>query len=609
MDSVNSEASHIDPSTLSFLQSFEKPAEEKQEIILRGLPAAAGIAFGEAYLHSEEDLSVEELVITSEQVGDELLIWEDALMRAQKELAKILSFVQQRLGFHASNIFEGQLMMINDEVLQSAVKTRIAQEQRNADFIVKDEIERYQKILADSDDEHIRERLADFRDVKHRLIRNIQRKKQRSKIIGQYVIISQHLSPADAVLFSRNDVLGYATDTGGITSHAAILSRSLKIPAVVGLHSASTDIQNGDIVIVDGFRGLVIVHPTDERMQDYIEKMAKVKGVEEKLSELVDLPCETLDGHKVELAANAEFIDELEYVTIQGSRGIGLYRTEHLYIAQGEFPSEEQQFLAYNEIANYMYPQTVIVRTFDIGSDKVLEGQHVEANPSLGWRGTRMMLDKPNIFKTQLRAILRASAQKNIKIMFPMISGVEEIRLAKHYLTEACRELRGDKVRCDQMVEVGVMIELPSAVLIADQLAKEVSFFSIGTNDLIQYILAVDRGNDAIASMYQPFHPAVIRAIKHVIEVGHANGIWVGMCGEMAGDPLATLLLLGLGLDEFSVVPPILPEIKKIVRSVRIEEARAIANKCVMMETAALVKAHLQQEMLERFPELYLSEM
>lgn len=580
----------------------------KEERILTGLPAAAGIAIGRVYLYTQDELNVEEQSLNDSEIEDEIRVWDEAVERSHKELTKVLSFAQQRLGYLASNIFESQLLMLNDVELHSAVKKRIQKEKRNADFIIMSEIEKYLNKLTLSDDEHFRERVADLRDTKQRLIRNIQRKKLHSKIEGQYIIVSHNLTPADTILFSRNDVLGYATDFGGITSHAAIISRSLKIPAVVGLHSVTKEVHDDDVLIIDGYHGKVIINPTQERINEYEKRLEKIKTLEQELAGIANLPSETTDGRRVELSANAEFIDELNYVIMQGSRGIGLYRTEHLYIAKGDFPTEDEQYEAYREIAQRIYPQMVIIRTFDIGGDKVVGCEQIEENPSLGWRGTRIMLDKPEVFQTQLRAILRASTQKNIKIMFPMISGIEELRQAKFHLDQARKDLRKAKIRFDNVMEVGVMIELPSAVFVADQLAKEVSFFSIGTNDLIQYLLAVDRSNDLISDLYQEFHPAVLRAIKHTTDVGHENKIWVGMCGEMAGDILATVLLLGLGLDELSVVPSVLPEIKKIIRSISSAEAKKIAEHCLSLDDATVMKKWLTKEMHRRYPVLFPAE-
>ncbi len=579
----------------------EDPSRER---IMRGLPAAAGIAIGRAYLYTREELVVEEHVLEENQVDAEIAVWNEAVERSRHELTKILAFAQQRLGYLTSNIFEGQLLMIDDEVLRESVERRIRAERRNADFIVKSELDKYLAVLMTAADEQFRERIADLRDVKLRLVRNIQRKRLHSRIEGEVIIIAHALSPSDTVLFSRSDVLAYATDTGGITSHAAIISRSLKIPAVVGMHEISAAVADGQPLIVDGYRGLVILNPTEERVREYEAMAEKISAQERELAGIADLPCVTTDGHRVELSANAEFIDELDYVIIQGSRGIGLYRTEPLYLAKGRFPSEEEQYEAYRGIAQRMYPQSVIIRTFDIGGDKVLDSGLHESNPSLGWRGTRMMLDQPSLFKAQLRAILRASTRKNLKILFPMISSLEEIREAKALVGEAREELRKGGAHFDPSIDLGVMIEVPSAIWTADELAKEVSFFSIGTNDLTQYILAVDRSNDLISDMYQEFHPAILRAIHHVIDVGHRHGIWVGMCGEMAGNVHATLLLLGMGLDEFSVVPSILPEIKKIILLSSKEEATLIARRCLSLETTAEIRAYLAETMNRRFPDL-----
>jgi len=519
-----------------------------------------------------------------------------------------MDFARVELGENISEIFQSQIMMLHDAEFVGALERRIKSERRNADFLINEEIEHYKSLLITTGDALFRDRIDDLDEIKHRLMRNLQRKRLHSTVEGSHIIVAGSLTPADTLLFSKNDVLGYATDTGGITSHAAILARSLKIPAVVGLHNLSSMVVTGDQLILDGQRGIIIIHPSEKHLNEYRTKIERIEELEESLAGLVDLPCETPDGRKVELSANAEFVNELEYVLTQGSRGIGLYRTEHLYIELGEFPSEQEQYIAYSEIAHIMYPQTVIIQSFDIGGDKYLESDRIEENPFLGWRGIRIMLDKPDVFRHQLRAILRASATKNIKLMFPMISGLNELREAKGHLDAVREELTEKGVKFDAGMEVGIMIEVPSAIFVADELAKEVDFFSIGTNVLVQFLLAVDRNNDLISELYQEFHPSVLRAIRHVIDVGHEHGIWVGLCGEMAGNPVATVLLLGLELDEFSLVPAVLPEIKKIIRNTTHEEAKRVAAEVLSMQTVNDVQAYLEEYTRSRYPEFFISD-
>jgi phosphotransferase system enzyme I (PtsI) len=577
----------------------------KQEIILKGLPSSGGIAIGPAYVYEREEVYVTERILSDGELEREFTLLTEALERSRHELLKIITFAQEKLNDDAAQIFEAQLAMLDDPVMRDALELRLKKEKKNADFLIYDELRKYKEILGASSDELLRERVVDLDEVGQRIMRNLQKKRLHSTVEGEHVIIATQLTPSDTILFSKHDVLGYATDLGGITSHAAILARSLKIPAVTALKAISSLVKTGDDVILDGQRGLLIVNPCEEHLLDYRRKLERIESFETGLKGLVDLPCVTNDGHKVELSANAEFINELEYVVTQGSKGIGLYRTEHLYIEKGDFPSEQEQYLAYSEIAHMMYPQPVIFRTFDIGGDKLLDSAVPESNPFLGWRGIRMMLDKPDTFRQQLRAMLRASTMKNIKVMFPMISGVPELLEVLEMLEAVKDELRSERVVFDEGMEIGLMIEVPSAVFIADELAKHVNFFSIGTNDLIQYLLAVDRNNELIADMYQEFHPAVLRAIRSTIETGHANGVWVGMCGELAGNPLATLLLLGLGLDEFSMVPSVIPEVKKIIRSSSYKEARKVAAEAMRQASALEVRAYLSDYMHNRFPELF----
>lgn len=576
-----------------------------QEIILKGLPASGGIAMGPAYVYEREEVYVTERILSDQELERELLLLEEAMQRSRHELTKITRFARQKLNEEAAAIFEAQLAMLDDPVMRAALDSRLRKEKKNADFLIYDELRKYREILGASDDALLQERVADLDEVGQRIMRNLQKKRLHSTVEGGHVIIATQLTPSDTILFSRNDVLAYATDLGGITSHAAILARSLKIPAVTALQNSATLVRTGDDVILDGQRGLLIINPSEKHRRDYEKKMRNIERFEADLAGLGELPCETEDGHKVELSANAEFINELEYVITQGSKGIGLYRTEHLYIEKGDFPSEQEQFIEYSEIAHMMYPQPVIFRTFDIGGDKLLDSAVAESNPFLGWRGIRMMLDKPVIFRQQLRALLRASTMKNIKMMFPMISGVTELREVLSMLDSVKEELRTEGVPFDETMEIGLMIEVPSAVFVADELAKHVSFFSIGTNDLVQYLMAVDRNNELIADLYQEFHPAVLRAIRTTIDTGHANGLWVGMCGEMAGSPLATLLLLGLGLDEFSMVPSVIPEVKKIIRSSSYKEARKVAAEALRLSNASEVRTFLSDYMHERFPELF----
>ncbi|MGB2960675.1 MAG: phosphoenolpyruvate--protein phosphotransferase [Bacteroidota bacterium] len=576
------------------------------EVILKGIPAAPGIAVGPAYVYSKEVPSVARREIAPDEVESEVSRLKNATARSQKELQKILLFAEQKLGSQSAKIFEAQIMILGDQILMETIEKRIADENVNAEYLVSDEITKYRRMMLAAHDEYMHERAHDLDDVMNRIIRNIQNQKLFSRLEGESIIVSETLTPADTVIFSRNQVLGYATNLGGMTSHAAILSRSLKIPAVVGLRNASRQIQTGDRIAIDGYSGLFIINPSEETLQDLERKANRFKEFEARLTEIVGLTAETPDHRHIELSANIEFPEEIDFVRLQGSVGIGLFRTESQLLGLASYPSEDEQYEAYRTVADQIYPHPVIFRTFDIGGDKLVPETYQEANPFLGWRGIRVLLDRPELFLNQLRAILRASAGKNVRVMFPMISSVGEVRMAKEMVERAKADLTKRGLPFDPNIKIGVMIEVPSAALLTDLIAPMVDFLSIGTNDLIQYMLAVDRDNSAVAALYQQFNPAVLRVIKTTIDEGHKHKVWVGMCGEMAGDPLATVLLVGLGLDEFSVVPSMLPEIKKIIRSVKAREAKRVAEKALTLPTADEIKKHLVSFMKKKMPDIPL---
>ncbi|MGD0337492.1 MAG: phosphoenolpyruvate--protein phosphotransferase [Bacteroidota bacterium] len=580
---------------------------DPKENVLKGIAAAPGITMGYLYLYLKQILKVEERSISEKEAEDEIRRLQGAIERSEKELQKILSFAKQRLGDTKAYIFEAEIMILNDHLLFGAIAKRIRTERKNADFILHDEISKYQHRMLASGDEYMRERVHDVEDVKNRIIRNLQEEKLFSRLEGKAIIAAETLTPADTILFSRNDVLGYATDLGSVTSHTAILSRSLKIPAVVGLRTITKQVQTGDYVILDGHSGVVIVHPTPKTIRDYELKHQKYLAFDRKLEGLRDLPSETKDGRRIDLSANVEFEEELDFLNVQGAEGIGLYRSESLLIGRSSFPSEDEQLEMYQKVADRIYPNRVIIRTFDIGGDKLLPDTIAEPNPFLGWRGIRIGLDRPDVLLTQLKAILRSSTKKNVCIMFPMISTVTEVRKAKEILVQAKRDLREAKVKFDPGIKIGVMIEVPSAAVMAEEMAREVDFLSIGTNDLIQYLLAVDRGNPIVSGLYKEFHPAVLRTIRSIIDAGHRSKIWVGMCGEMAGDPLATMILVGLGLDEFSVIPTVLPEIKKIIRAIRFDHAKLIATKALSFGTREEVEKFVHSIMRKKFPDIPIS--
>ncbi|MEK6651259.1 MAG: phosphoenolpyruvate--protein phosphotransferase, partial [Bacteroidota bacterium] len=493
------------------------PSTTSTEVVLRGIPAAPGIAFGPAYLFRRSEHAVEERRLAPADVDAELLRLEGAIERSKKELTKILDFAEKKLGAAQAKIFEAQLLILEDVVLFETVFKRVRYERKNAEFLVHEEMEKYHRLMANARDEYTRERALDLEEVRNRLLRNLQEQKLVSRLEGSHVIAAHQLGAADTMILSRNNVLAYVTEVGGATSHMALLARALQIPTVVGVHDLLQHLSHGGEVIVDGSRGEVVIHPTPATVEECRRRQKELAEFEHTLETLRDLPAETLDGHRVTLAANVELTEELAFVHRQGADGIGLYRTETLLIGKEVFPSEDQQFRQYDLIAESLAPRQVIIRTFDIGGDKLMLQQAKEQNPFLGWRGIRIMLDKPQVFLDQLRAILRASSRGNIAIMFPMVSNIKEVRLAKQLLEQAKDELRTRQVPFDERLPVGVMVEVPAAAVIAEDLAREVTFLSIGTNDLIQYLLAVDRGNDIVSELYQEFHPAVVRFLRRII--------------------------------------------------------------------------------------------
>ncbi len=478
----------------------------------------------------------------------------------------------------------------------------------NCEAIFNDVLRRHLRAFARTEDEYLRDRATDIDVGRKRILRNLLGRHPAvlEQLKEPVVVIAHDLSPSETALMHKRNVLAFVTDIGGRTGHTAIMAKSLAIPAVVGLEIATKRIKKDELIVVDGTRGEVVINPDPETIRRYEVEQRRIQEVNRQLRQLKDLPAETLDGRRVVLSANIELPDEIPSVIAHGAAGIGLYRTEFFYLNRTDFPSEEEQFLAYRAVAEQLKPQPVIIRTVDLGGDKFLSPLELpsEMNPFMGWRGIRFCLARPDIFRIQLRAILRASHYGSLKLMYPMISGIEELRRANEILATVREELTREGTPFAQDMEVGAMIEVPSAALTCDLLAKEVRFFSIGTNDLIQYALAVDRVNEKIAYLYEPTHPGVLRLVKQIIEAGHQAGLWVGMCGEMAGEPTSALLLLGMGLDEFSVSPIQAPIIKKVIRSVEYSFAQSIAQQASALKTGKEVEDFLVAHLRQLTPEL-----
>jgi phosphotransferase system enzyme I (PtsI) len=581
---------------------------EKKEITFNGIPASPGIAFGEAFVVNVEDLPVAEEHIGAGEVDAEIAKFEDALAQTEKELLKLVRTLEEEIGEEHGKILDSHRLILRDELVRSETIKMIKEQKVNAAYALSLVLDKVLTTFANIKDEYLKERSEDIRDVRRRVIRNLMGQKVEglTSLRKKAIVVARTLTPSDTAGLNKKYVLAFVTDAGGSTSHAAILARSQGIPAIVGLNDISKSVKPYDQLIVDGITGQVILHPTSETVNMYREVQGRYRELEKELLTLRDYPAVTLDGHQIELSANVEIADEIEEVIVHGARGIGLFRTEYFFITRNTLPSEEEQYRYYASVVKRIPSDPVIIRTLDVGGDKIARwaGDLQEANPFMGWRGIRFTLSRRDIFKTQLRAIFRAAAHGNVKIMFPMVSVLDEVRLAKEICEEVKDDLKRQRYQIGENAEIGVMIETPSAVAIADILAREVDFFSIGTNDLIQYSLAVDRGNAKISYLYDALHPSILRLVRDTVAAAHKNKIWVGICGEMPGNIYGALLLLGLGLDEFSAGPYLIPTIKKIVRSVTYDETRSLVRKALMMGTAHEIRELVDRFIREKRPEL-----
>jgi phosphotransferase system enzyme I (PtsI) len=575
---------------------------------LKGIVASPGIVIGRAYSIDSESIAIAKKKIPKEELPLEIARFEEALIKTRSEIIKIKKKVADELDPEHAEIFDAHLMVLEDRALIEEVISALKKQRYSVEFIFSKVLNKYINAFNKIDDEYLKERLLDVRDVGKRILNNLLggREEALKNLKNEVIIVAYDLSPSDTVSMQREKIKAFVTDIGGRTSHTAIMARSLEIPAVVGLEKATQKIEDNDTLIVDGDNGLVIVDPDKKTLKKYRKTKERSIFLHKELVKLKDLPAETKDGHKIQLSANIEFPEEINSVLAHGAEGIGLYRTEYIYMNRRDLPSEDEQFEAYKKVAQRIKPHPVIIRTMDLGGDKFISQLQVpgEMNPFLGWRAIRFSLARPDIFKTQLKAILRASILGNLKIMYPMISGVEELKKANNILEKCKKELCKEKKKFDENIGVGAMIEIPSAALTSDTLAKEVDFFSIGTNDLIQYSLAVDRANEKIAYLYNPAHPAVLKLIKQVIDTGHKNNIWVGMCGEMAADPAMVLILLGLGLDEFSTSSAAVPQIKKVIRSIPYRDSKKIAQEALKLPSGDKIRKYAEKRLKRIAPGL-----
>jgi phosphotransferase system enzyme I (PtsI) len=581
----------------------------KAQTILQGISASPGIAIGKVFLLMDDHLKAEPRLISEMQVPREIERLKSAIDKTREDLHRDGAVTAGKAGKEQARIFEYHRMMLEDEYFIGEVIAAIREQRLNAAQAFEEYLNRYAEQLGKKE-KIFRERATDVHDVKRRVLRHLRG--EASQVLNQtkepVIVVSHELTPSLTLSLDRRKIKGFATDLGGKTSHATLLVRSYGIPAVVGLHNITRAIINNDRIIVDGYKGVVLVHPDRATLAYYQAEQNKREAKAKKLDQLRDLPAITTDHRHLELAANVEFADEVESVINHGAAGIGLLRTEYLYLGRPDLPAEDEQYLEYDRIAAAVKPHPVIIRTMDLGADKCPQCLDIpaEANPMLGWRAIRISLEKPEIFIEQIKAILRANVNGNIRILLPMISAIDELQKALAMIESAKRELDKQGKVFEPDTKIGVMIEVPSAALMADAIAERVDFLSIGTNDLVQYLLAVDRGNDRIAHLYDDLNPAVLRVIKNVIDAGHRRGVWVGMCGEMAADRLATALLIGMGIDELSVSPIDVPEIKKIIRSTSFREAQKLARKALEFSTAKEIIEFMRHYMRPRFKDIML---
>ena len=572
--------------------------------MISGILASPGIAFGKALLLQEDEIVLNTHTISDDQVESEVKRFYEARDKSAHQLGIVKQKALETFGEEKEAIFEGHIMLLEDEELEEEILTLVKKDKMPVDNAIHTVIEEQATALESLDDEYLKERATDIRDIGTRFVKNALGINivSLADIDEEVILVAYDLTPSETAQINLDYVLGFACDIGGRTSHTSIMARSLELPAIVGTNDVTAKVKNGDMLILDAINNKIIVNPSEAELAEAQTFRDAFFAEKEELAKLKDLPAITTDGHRVEVCGNIGTVKDCAGILRNGGEGVGLYRTEFLFMDRSSLPTEEEQYHAYKEVAESMQGESVIIRTMDIGGDKDLPYLDLpqEMNPFLGWRAIRISLDRREILRDQLRGILRASAHGKLRIMFPMIISVEEIRELKQAIETYQAELRAENLAFDEEIEIGVMVETPAAAAIAHHLAKEVSFFSIGTNDLTQYTLAVDRGNELISHLYNPLSPAVLTVIKQVIDASHKEGKWTGMCGELAGDERATLLLLGMGLDEFSMSGISIPSVKKIIRNADYAEVKAMADKALEMATAAEIEAHVEKFIAEQ---------
>jgi phosphotransferase system enzyme I (PtsI) len=574
--------------------------QHKEEKIFRGIPVSTGVCRGKILVLGRAHPSVARRQMSDTELAEEVNRLEKALVETRHQILEVQRQVSQGMGAHEGSIFDAHLLVLEDRTLLDEVVRLVQEEKVNAEHAFQTVAERYAATLSAIEDEYLRERATDMRDVTTRVLNNLLGLEEAAELRHlkePCIIVSHDLTPSNTAQLDKRKVLGFATDVGSKTSHTAIMARSLRIPAIVGLKDVSGQVVTGQQALLDGHNGVLVINPTDQTLYEYGQLILRQATLQQRLRDLLLEPAVTLDGHRVQLNANIEQAADAEQVKANGADGVGLFRTEYLFLNREHLPGEEQQYQDYRGAAAALKPLPVVIRTLDLGGDKFLAHMQMptELNPFLGWRAIRISLQERDIFRAQLRAILRASAEGNVRMMYPMISGLDELKQANALLEEYKAELRQENVPFDEHLEVGAMIETPSAAMVADSLAKRVKFFSIGTNDLIQYSLAVDRMNEKIAHLYEPTHPAIVRLIKITVEAAHNHKVRVTVCGEMAGDPVLAPLLLGLGVDELSAAPSLVPSLKFLIRRLNLGEARKLATFALECESAGEILSRCQE--------------
>ena len=588
--------------------------DQDRERIYKGIPVSVGVCRGKILVLGKTELTIPHHQLGEDDLPPQVKRLEKAIAETRQQLLIVQHKVNEGLGADDASIFDAHLLVLEDRTLIDEVIRLIYKEKVNVEFAFDQVAERYAKTLSSMGDEYLRERAGDMRDVTERILNNLMGRNQPidlQHLKEPCIIISYDLAPSTTALFDKKMVIGFATDIGSKTSHTAIMARSLGIPAVVGLHKASQDLETGEYALLDGYNGQIVINPTDQTLFEYGQLVRKQVNLQEKLRDVQNQPAVTLDGNCVVLSANIEGAADAEAVKTCGAQGVGLFRTEYLFVNRTVSPTEEEQYVAYREIAAALKPEPVIIRTLDLGGDKFLSHLQIpaEMNPFLGWRAIRFCLEEKEIFCDQLRAILRAGVEGNIKMMYPMVSCVRELEEANALVEQCKAKLREQNIPHCADMEIGMMVEIPSAAIVADALAKRVKFFSIGTNDLIQYTLAVDRLNEKIAHLYEPTHPAIVSLIKMTVDAAHRNGIWVGVCGEMAGDPVLAPLLLGLGVDELSATPSTVPALKFLIRRLKMDEARKLAEFALNCESGQEILERAQALAREIAPSLFENQV